>query len=80
MRRDYRVYIHDILDAITTIEGYAEYKTLVEFLSNRMAIDAVVRNFEVIGEAAKRVPNSIRRGYPDVPWRKMAGIAGRAHT
>ncbi|MBF0176162.1 MAG: DUF86 domain-containing protein [Magnetococcales bacterium] len=44
------------------------------FLSNLMVQDAVYRNFEVIGEAAKNIPESVRKQYPEIPWRRMAGF------
>ena len=37
-------------------------------------MDAVIRNFEIIGEATKRIPEKVRRKYPQVPWRMMAGM------
>ena len=39
-----------------------------------MIVDAVVRNFEIIGEASKNIPEKIRNKYPSVPWRKMIGL------
>ena len=42
-----------------------------------MRFDAVVRNLEIIGEAVKRVPNSIRENHPNVAWRQIAGLRDR---
>jgi uncharacterized protein with HEPN domain len=39
-----------------------------------MAQDAVIRNFEVIGEAVKRIPESLKEERPDIPWRRIAGL------
>lgn len=72
--RDYQVYIEDIIDAIDSIETYTKGLTYESFVSDRKTIDAVIRNFEVIGEATKNVPLSVRRKYPQVPWRDMAGM------
>jgi uncharacterized protein with HEPN domain len=44
------------------------------FAQNRMAVDAVVRNLEIIGEAAKHVPDSIRESYAQVPWKRVVGF------
>ncbi len=74
MKRDYRVYIDDILEALTKIERYFEVSTLGDSGTNEMAVDAIVRNFEVIGEATKRIPDSIRQKYPEIPWKLMAGM------
>jgi len=45
-----------------------------QFFSDRKTIEAVVWNLQVIGEAVKNIPREIRSGYPDVPWRDMAGL------
>ena len=47
---------------------------MAEFKKEEIVIEAVVRNFEIIGEASKLIPSSIRNKYPDVPWSEMAGI------
>lgn len=52
MTRDIRLYLQDIVDSIEKIQRYTESLTFAEFELNDMVIDAVVRNFEVIGEAA----------------------------
>lgn len=74
MKRDYRVYLDDILEAINKIERYFKASSPDGSAANEMAIDAIVRNFEVIGEATKRIPESIRRKYPEIPWKLMAGM------
>jgi uncharacterized protein with HEPN domain len=55
------------------IEEYRECLTFREFSKDNKTIDAVVRNFEIIGEAAKHIPPEIRQKYPQVPSRQMAG-------
>ena len=47
---------------------------LLKFKQSYMTIDAVVRNFEIIGEAAKNIPNEIEEKVPEIPWRKMYGL------
>jgi uncharacterized protein with HEPN domain len=67
-------YITDICDAIEKIERYTDGMDYEEFTDDERTIDAVLRNFEVIGEAAKNVPEQTRREYSDVPWSEMAGM------
>lgn len=75
MRRvDFRVYVVDILDAIERIERYLSGLTFEEFLQDSRTVDAVVRNFAVIGEAAKHVPVAVRREHPEIAWKRMSGM------
>lgn len=74
MKRDYRLYIDDILEAIEKIEKYVEGISFDEFARDDKSVDAVIRNFEIIGEATKHIPEEIRVKYPAVPWREMAGM------
>ena len=75
MNRDYRLYIDDIIEAIEKIEKYVKGLTFDEFARDTKTIDAVTRNFEIIGEATKHIPDEVRQKYPDVPWRDMAGMS-----
>jgi uncharacterized protein with HEPN domain len=74
MQRDSRVYLEDILEAITRIRSYTSGLGREAFLADGRTVDAVVRNLEIIGEAAKGVPEDVRRQAPDVEWRKIAGL------
>ncbi len=47
---------------------------LAKFKQNELVIDAVVRNFEIIGEASKNISPSIQNAYPDIPWKEMKGM------
>ena len=46
----------------------------MEFAKDQMMIDAIVRNLEIIGEAAKNMPDGIKKKYPQIEWRKIAGL------
>ncbi|MFD1599208.1 HepT-like ribonuclease domain-containing protein [Halobellus rarus] len=67
-------YLDDILEAVEKIERYTSEMGYEEFVEDPKTIDAVLRNFEVIGEAAKNVPEDVRQEYSDVPWSEMAGM------
>jgi uncharacterized protein with HEPN domain len=69
-----RVYLSHVLQAIESILKYTEGMTYEDFNSNSLVQDAVIRNFEIIGEATKRVSFQLRNTYPNVPWSKMAGL------
>jgi uncharacterized protein with HEPN domain len=77
MKKDDTVYLHHILDAIELIEEYTQGMSENEFLSNSMAHDAVVRQIEIIGEAARNISDEFRISHPDLPWGKMIGIRNK---
>lgn len=72
--RNWTLRIQDILKSIDTITQFLEGVTLAEFRKSRLIVDAVVRNFEIIGEASNHVPRTIQNLYPDIPWRDMTGM------
>jgi uncharacterized protein with HEPN domain len=72
VRRD-ELYLRHILDAIQKIERYAEVGH-DEFISESLRQDAVIRQIEIIGEAAKRLSPQMLGRYPEIPWRQVAGM------
>ena len=74
MTRDYRDYLKDILGAIDETAEFTTGMTFEDFEQDRKTIRAVLRNLEVLGEAAKQIPDDLRAKAPDVPWRLMAGM------
>ena len=72
--RDYGDYLQDILDSIRDAVEFMEGMTSEDFQKDRKTVSAVLRSLEVMGEATKRIPQSLRDQYPDVPWKKMAGM------
>jgi len=74
MSRDPRLFLQDILDAATKVETYTRGMSQETFEANGMAYDAVIRNLEVIGEAAKQVPSTLRDSAPEIPWRMICGF------
>jgi uncharacterized protein with HEPN domain len=75
--RDYQVYLEDIISAIDSIKAYTKDLSYESFASDKKTVDAVIRNFEIIGEATKHIPLAVRREYPKVPWRDMAGMGDK---
>ena len=73
-KRDYILFFEDILNAIEKIERYTRKLSFKKFCENSMAVDAVIRNFEIIGEATKNVPKRIKEKYPDVEWKEATGF------
>lgn len=75
MKRDVRVYIEDILEAIIKIEEYMKgLSSDEEFYNNTQIQDAVLRRLEIIGEAVKNIPDEFRDQYPEIPWKQIAGM------
>jgi len=75
--RDYRLYLKDILAAIESIEAFVEGMDLETFQADDKTSSAVLRKFEIIGEATKQIPEKVRQNYPQVPWKEMAGMRDR---
>ena len=71
--KDPRVYLAHVLECVTKIERYTG-NGREAFLADSMAQDAVIRNFEIIGEAAKRIPSEFRAAHPELPWDEMTGF------
>jgi uncharacterized protein with HEPN domain len=73
-RREYRDYLKDILDSINDIESFVGDMSFEDFKRDKKTIYAVVRGIEVMGEAAKKIPKTLKDKYREIPWKKMAGM------
>lgn len=72
--REYRDYIQDIIESINDIEVFTKNMCFENFIKDKKTINAVIRSIEVIGEATKKIPNTIRKKNPSIPWKKMADM------
>ncbi len=75
--RNYKIYISDILECIHYIYDFIGERNYKEFIADNKTSSAVVLKLIVIGEASKNVPGTIRKKYPDVPWKSMTGLRDR---
>lgn len=66
--------ISDILGAIDRIARYTAGMTLASFVADEKTVDAVIRNLEIIGEAARHLPDDVVACYPHLPWSEMRGL------
>lgn len=74
MKNRDRVYLENILDSIHSIFEYTSDLNEQAFYSKKMVQDAVIRNFEIIGEATKLLSDSLRTEHDHIPWKNMAGM------
>jgi len=75
MKREYKDYLKDICDCIDKIEKYtSEIPSFKKFLVDEKTGLAVIKLFENIGEAAKKIPSEVKNKYPDIPWKDMTGM------
>lgn len=74
MSRDELLYLEDIAEACRKVLSFTAGMTKESFEADERTYDAVIRNLEVAGEAAKHVSASLREQLPDLEWRKLAGL------
>lgn len=74
MSRDISLYLEDIIECCEKVLRFTKDMTFKDFVHDELHFDAVLRNLEIIGEAVKHIPDSIREKYPDITWKKIAGF------
>jgi len=72
--RNHKLYLQDIADSIKKILEYSKGMNYEQFTETPMVFDAVIRNFEIIGEAAKNIPEKIKSANPAIPWSEIVGM------
>ncbi len=73
-QRSARIYLEDIRQAMAKVRRFTSGLTCEEFLQDEKGVDAVLRNLEVIGEAARHIPDDLKAQFSDVEWRRMVGL------
>ena len=75
--REWRCYIHDMIGFCEKVGSYTRELDRDAFIADDMLRDATLRNLELIGEAATRIPDAIRKAHPEIPWRAVVGVRNR---
>lgn len=76
-KRDSKLLLSDILASIEKIKAYTADDTFETFIENSKTIDAVIRNFEIIGEAANRLPEDFKESHNEINWFRIRGFRNR---
>ncbi|MFA5249571.1 MAG: DUF86 domain-containing protein [Candidatus Paceibacterota bacterium] len=74
MRKNQKILLSDIFECIVLIEEYAGGSSKEEFLADIETQDAVLRRLEIIGEAAKKLSDDLKRDHPEIPWKNICGM------
>lgn len=77
MKRDYKLFVKDILDAIDKIEEFIGNMEYGEFIQDDKTSTAVVKKIEIIGEAIKNIPRDVRVKYKVIPWKDIVGMRNK---
>ncbi len=75
--RNREIYLQDILSSCVKIKKYTAGLNASLFAADDKTFDAVIRNFEIIGEASKKIGDKIKHSYPDIPWRDLIDFRNR---
>ena len=74
MKRDITLFLDDILENIKDIESFSKDLSEENFGKSKLRQNAIIRSLEIIGEAAKNIPDILRKKYPLIPWKKISGF------
>lgn len=73
-KRDFSDYLQDILTSAEEVEEFTKGISYNEFVNDRKTVNAVIRSLEVLGKAAKKIPERIKTKHPQIPWKRMTGM------
>ena len=73
-KRTHLDYLVDILESLSDLDGFVAGMNFLDFSADKKTINAVIRSLEVVGEAVKKLPVSLREEHPDIPWVEIAGM------
>jgi uncharacterized protein with HEPN domain len=76
-KREPKLLVSDILESAHKILDYTAGQSFEDFTTDSKTVDAVIRNFEIIGEAANRLPEAFRDSFPDIDWHRIRGFRNR---
>jgi len=77
MSKNFTIYLNDIREAINSIEIFVEGMTFEEFKNDDKTSSAVIRKFEIIGEATKNLPEDMKNQHSQIPWKEIAGMRNK---
>ena len=77
MARSYLLFLEDMQQAMERVGRYCAGLDFKAFCANELVVDGVVRNLEVMGEAAKKMPASVQQAHPQLPWSQMYRMRNR---
>lgn len=73
-KRTYIDYVQDIINGLKYIDNFTKGLSYSQFIKDEKTVYAVIRCFEIIGEAVKNIPQEIKTKYPQVPWKRITGM------
>jgi uncharacterized protein with HEPN domain len=74
MKREAELFVEDIFESIRKVESFSKDLTKEKFMTDDLRKSAIIREIEVIGEAAKNLPKEFTKKYSEVYWKKIAGM------
>jgi uncharacterized protein with HEPN domain len=75
--RGWRLYLEDMIRFAVKVQNYTQGLDQPAFIANSIVYDAVLRNLELIGEAATKIPEAVRSSHPAIPWRQIVATRNR---